>query len=115
MRENFVSLMGKISVDTLDCCEGCPKFQPVICKTISTDENGNVKRTKDGELIDDGMLIRCDHIYLCEQVRRDLIKRIKNGFRYDVLSLDEMKEMAIKFDRRFCSGNKTLKGEEDNE
>lgn len=77
--EEFQSKIGRIVVQTMPYCEGCRDFYPCIHKNILTGDGGKVLYNEEGDFVTNGVAIRCDNMFRCQGMYRDLKERIKEA------------------------------------
>ena len=75
--EVFESSIGQICLNANEYCKGCPDFEPRAFRLCKIDNEGHLLFTEEHEPIYNGIGIRCDRMFMCQNIRGNLLERMK--------------------------------------
>lgn len=70
---------GKIFLNTTPFCKGCRNFVPRANLSWVGDHAKTPVYDEAHEPIYDGTVIRCEHMFMCQQLRRKLKEKMSDG------------------------------------
>lgn len=70
--------VGKLVVNSTPYCKDCRHFSPFARTGWITDDENKPKFDEFGHPIYNGTVIQCEHFYMCQNVRKTLIEKMKD-------------------------------------